>query len=174
MCRGSSWDDEFLTTIVELYIVIEESTWLSFVCVCKLVRINREALRSRKRLIGPTRGRASDSFSRSVERSCTNASSGWGALCSPPDDQVNASIESSFPVDQVGMVSPISSSSSTSSFSTSLVSLPPAEEVRSTGSTVNQPELSSSSSALTSMDIGAIKALEVMKSCHDCDSVLSA
>ncbi|RWW12039.1 hypothetical protein GW17_00024310 [Ensete ventricosum] len=93
MCRGSSWDDEFLTTIVELYIVIEESTWLSFVCVCKLVRINREALRSRKRLIGPTRGRASDSFSRSVERSCTNASSGWGALCSPPDDQVNASIE---------------------------------------------------------------------------------
>ncbi|RRT82493.1 hypothetical protein B296_00007150 [Ensete ventricosum] len=75
----------FLTTIVELYIVVEESTWLSFVRVCKLVRINREGLRSRKRLIGPTQGRASrSSFSRSVERSCTKASSGMVYMLQHP------------------------------------------------------------------------------------------
>ncbi|RWW40246.1 hypothetical protein BHE74_00054361 [Ensete ventricosum] len=47
------------------------------------------------------------------------------------------------------------------------------EEVRSSGFTANQPEASSSLGALTPMDARAIKALEVMKSCHDRDLVLS-
>ncbi|RWW70935.1 hypothetical protein BHE74_00021361 [Ensete ventricosum] len=39
--------------------------------------------------------------------------------------------------------------------------------VRSSGSVATQPKASSSSGALTSMDVRALKALEVMKSCHD-------
>ncbi|RRT66912.1 hypothetical protein B296_00039754 [Ensete ventricosum] len=39
--------------------------------------------------------------------------------------------------------------------------------VRSSGSAATQPKASSSSGALTLMDVRALKALEVMKSCHD-------
>ncbi|RWW05853.1 hypothetical protein GW17_00030854 [Ensete ventricosum] len=66
------------------------------------------------------------------------------------------------------MVSLISSSSASSS-SSSVVSLPPAEEVRSSGFA----EVSLSSGTLTSRDVRALKALKVMNLCHDCDSVLS-
>ncbi|RZR89690.1 hypothetical protein BHM03_00017454 [Ensete ventricosum] len=42
-----------------------------------------------------------------------------------------------------------------------------ASVVRSSGFVATQPKASSSSGALTSMDVRALKALEVMKSCHD-------
>ncbi|RWV77483.1 hypothetical protein GW17_00061675 [Ensete ventricosum] len=72
----------------------------------------------------------------------------------------------SFSLDQVGMVSLIFTSSASPS-SSSMVSIPPTEEVRSSGSVATQPKASSSSGALTLMDVRALKALEVMKSCHD-------
>ncbi|RWV95903.1 hypothetical protein GW17_00041427 [Ensete ventricosum] len=71
------------------------------------------------------------------------------------------------------MVSLISSFCISSSSSPSVVSLPPAKEDRSNGSSIGQSELSSSSSTLTPTDVKALRALEVMKLCHEFDSVLS-
>ncbi|RWV80636.1 hypothetical protein GW17_00058052 [Ensete ventricosum] len=47
------------------------------------------------------------------------------------------------------------------------------EKVYSSRYVANQPEASSSSGALTPTNMGTLKALEVMKLCHDCDSILS-